>query len=143
MGEHESWEHMRKHLRSMAETIDGAVRKVSPFGSGKARPLADVCETDREVVVRAEVAGVPRDNLSVTLKAGVLTIAGKEPRTDVACCRCLTNERGPAEFSREIVLPSSADPDAEPTATLADGLLTVRLPKGPVTHARTIRVDVQ
>ena len=143
MDEGDTWQQMRRHLRNMADTVDGAVRKVSPFGAGRTRPLVDVCETEREVVVYAEVAGVPREALSVTLKPGVLTIAGKEDRPDCACCESLTRERGPAEFSRDVALPDCVEPEAEPAAALTDGLLTVRVAKRPPAAGKTIRVDVK
>ena len=143
MDERDTWQQMRKHLRTMADTIDGAVRKVSPFGGCRTRPVVDVCETEQEIVVYAEVPGVPRESLSVTLKRGVLTIAGKESGPDCAACQCMTHERGPAEFSRDIPLPDSADLESEPAATLADGLLTVRVARGPSEDATTITVDVQ
>jgi HSP20 family protein len=143
MDEHDTWQQMRKHLRAMADTIDGAVRKVSPFGGSKTRPLVDICETEREIVIYAEVPGVPREGLRVTMKRGVLTISGKEKRADCTACPYLTQERGAAEFSRDIALPDSADMEAEPAASLADGLLTVRVAKGPSETARTITVNVQ
>ena len=143
MDERDTWQQMRKHLRTMADTIDGAVRKVSPFGGCRERPLVDVCETESEVVICAEVPGVPKANLTVTLKRGVLTIAGKESGPCCEGARCLTHERGPAEFSRDIPLPDSADPEAEPAASLVDGLLTVRLPRVPVQDVKTITVNVE
>ena len=143
MEDRDTWRQMRKHLSNMAQTIDSAVRKVSPFGgAGPRRPLVDVCEGEDEIIVYAEVAGVPGDALSVTLKQGVLTIAGREDRTACEGCTYVVNERGPAEFSRDLALPPGADPEAEPVASLSDGLLTVRIPRRPPAEGRTIHVDV-
>ncbi len=145
MEQRDMWQEMRKHFADMADAIDRAVRKVPPFsGLVRAeRPAVNVYETDREVVVQAEVPGVSRESLGVSLQHGVLTIHGKEDRAQFEGLRAVVQERGPAEFCREVTLPPSADQEAEPEAALDNGLLTVRLKKIAPPEARTIDVKVR
>jgi HSP20 family protein len=56
-------------------------------------PAADICETDKEYVVKAELPGVKREDVKVTLDDGVLTIAGerkleKDDRNETAGTAC-------------------------------------------------------
>jgi len=145
MEQRDMWQEMRKHFADMADVIDRAVRKVPPFsGLVRAeRPSVDVYETDVEIVVQAEVPGVPRENLGVSLQRGVLTIRGKEDRTPFEDARAVCQERGPAEFCREVALPASLDEEAEPKAALDNGLLTIRLKKIPPAEVRTVDVEVR
>jgi len=144
MEQSDMWQEMRRHFADMAEAIDRAVRKVPPFSSlvKVGRPPVNVYEADAQVVVQAEVPGVPRENLGVSLQGGVLTIRGKEDRTAFADARAILQERGPAEFCREVALPPSVDVEAEPGAALDNGLLTIRLKKTPPAEAKTIDVEV-
>ena len=145
MEQRDMWQEMRKHFADMADAIDRAVRKIPPFsGLVRAeRPSVNVYETDAEIVVQAEVPGVPRENLGVSLQGGVLTIRGKEDRTTFEEARAICQERGPAEFCREVALPASVDEEAEPQAALENGLLTIRLKKTPPAEAKAIDVEVR
>ncbi len=145
MEQRDVWQEMRRHLSDMADTMDGALRRIPPF-SAFARvdyPPVNIYEAEDAFVVIAEVPGVPKEALSVSLKQGALHIQGKEDRTRVEGQVCVNRERGPAEFSRQIFLPQSVDLDAEPTASLDSGLLTVRLRKKPPQPGKTIPVDVK
>jgi HSP20 family molecular chaperone IbpA len=143
MEPNDMWQEMRKHFADMAQTIDNTVRKVPGLGAfAKGRPAVDVYEAATEFIVCAEVPGVPRDKLSVTVKQGVLTIEGREDRAAWEGLKRVVGERGSAEYCRELQLPAEIDPEAQPTAALNDGVLIVRLPKQPGEQAHTIRVEV-
>ncbi|MHC4480295.1 MAG: Hsp20/alpha crystallin family protein [Planctomycetota bacterium] len=139
----DAWQEMRKHLSDMAETIDGALRKVPPFRTfaRPERPAVNLYELPEEFVVQAEVPGVGKDELSVSQRGRHLVIEGAEDRTRYQDCRCLLDERGPAEFSRELLLPEGADLEAEPAAAVEDGLLTVRIKRSAPQQGKAIRVQ--
>lgn len=136
---------MRKHLSDMADTMDTALRKIPPFKtfSRPEYPPVNIYEAEDAFIVTAEVAGVPKQDLNVTLKEGALVLEGKEDRSRVEAYPCVCRERGPAEFSRHVFLPPAVDVDAEPAASLENGVLTVRLKKRPVPQGKTIPVDVK
>jgi len=147
MAQEDVWQEMRRHLSEMADTVDSALRRIPPF-STFARgqypyPLVNVYEGDAEVIVVAEVPGVRREDLNVSLKSEGLVIAGKEQRSQFESCSCLCRERGPGEFSRRISLPPTVDPKADPVATLENGLLTVRLRKKPPEPGKVVNVEVK
>jgi HSP20 family protein len=143
MQHRDMWDDIARQLSDAAEGLDRAVRRFPPFSAlGRDYPPVNVYETDTEVLVRAAVPGIPRGSLELVMQMGRLTIAGKEDRSAYEGYKAVTVERGPAEFSREIVLPDSVDPEAEPAAVLQDGVLTVRVPKLAPKQARSIDINV-
>ena len=93
------------------------------------RPDVDVFETDTSVVVRAELAGVRNDDLRVTVDGEILRIRGvrrvPEP-SDVRRLHQMEVATGP--FERTVNIPIAFQRDGV-SAHLADGFLTVTLPK--------------
>tara|TARA_B100000029_G_scaffold409047_1_gene410499 strand:+ start:933 stop:1340 length:408 start_codon:yes stop_codon:yes gene_type:complete len=92
-------------------------------------PAVDVYETDdHALVISAELPGVDRDAVSVTLENGVLTIAG-ERRADgeVEDGRVYRSERAYGAFRRSFTLPRRVDAAAV-TAEHKNGTLQIRLP---------------
>ncbi|MHC4591255.1 MAG: Hsp20/alpha crystallin family protein [Planctomycetota bacterium] len=144
MEHRDTWQEMRKHLSDMAAQIDNALRKVPPFSAFRRAgcPPVNLYETDTEFIVQAEVPGVAQEALQVTVKDGALVIEGREDRREYESCACLCEERREAEFRREIDLPDGVDLEAEPGATVSNGLLTVRLKRGRPKEGKTIRVEV-
>ena len=89
----------------------------------------DVHEYEDAIVVRAPIAGVRPEDLDLSLHNDMLTVRGK--RTDIpeeGKHRTLHQECHWGSFSRSVILPVAVRGD-EATATLVDGVLTVRLPK--------------
>jgi len=110
-------------------------------------PRADVYETEDELVVRAEVAGVQRESLSVSLSADrrVLNIRGartEEHVDDRKKTRYYQLEVYFGSFERDIPLPREIMVDADRlSATYRDGFLVVTLPKLPEARiSRTIPI---
>jgi HSP20 family protein len=104
-------------------------------------PAIDVTETPQEIVVQAEVPGMDKKDLDITLSDGLLTIRGeKRAETRSEDSRYLRMERRHGRFSRTLRIADSVDVGAI-DANYKDGLLTVRLPKRPAEERR--RVPIQ
>ncbi len=86
-------------------------------------PNVDILATDEQVIMLVEVPGMTRDDLSVQVEDGVVTIAGERnlPDTDGEFHR---RERRAGRFSRSFALAYDLDP-ATVAAKLEDGLLRV------------------
>ena len=93
-------------------------------------PVIDVLERGKEFVVRVELAGVAKDQVRLRWRDGVLTISGTKRRqaTEQETSRYLCMERAHGHFRRDIAINRAIDFEKS-TATLTDGLLTIRLPK--------------
>ncbi|HEX6998064.1 MAG TPA: Hsp20/alpha crystallin family protein [Gammaproteobacteria bacterium] len=101
-------------------------------------PSVDICENDAEVIVRAEVPGVDKENLDVSITDRTLTIKGrsreeqKEEREDY-----YRREIRSGEFSRSLLLPCEVDAE-KASASLKDGIVELRLPKAAAAQRRRI-----
>jgi HSP20 family protein len=93
-------------------------------------PPVDLVEHDTAYVLTAEVPGMTREQIVLEVSDRDVTIRGTRPAE--TCCpeRYDQLERGQGPFSRAFQLPGAIDADAV-TAELADGILTVTLPKAP------------
>jgi HSP20 family protein len=92
------------------------------------RLAVDVAETDDEIVIRSAIAGVRPEGLEVSLHNDMLTVRGARTAEREPGARMLVQECHWGSFSRSIILPSETDANRI-TATIKDGVLTVRLPK--------------
>ena len=91
-------------------------------------PAVDVYETaDHELVVSAELPGVDRKDVEVTLEEGLLTIAGERKIESVGDGRRYRTERSFGTFSRSFTVPRTVD-IAAVRAEHKDGTLNVKLP---------------
>ncbi|HYQ93081.1 MAG TPA: Hsp20/alpha crystallin family protein [Candidatus Competibacteraceae bacterium] len=104
-------------------------------------PRVDVIDRDEAVVVRAEVPGVDKDNLEVTLSDNTITIKGstsheeKEEKGNYYRC-----EISQGSFARTVALPADVD-GSKAKASFKDGLLEVTLPKVTPAQRHTIKVE--
>ena len=93
-------------------------------------PPVDIYESDtQEVVIKAELPEMKRENISVTFENNILTIKGERTlETEVPRDRFQRFERFYGSFSRSFTLPATVDA-THISATYKDGVLTVRLPQ--------------
>lgn len=98
-------------------------------------PRADVYETDDDLVVRIDIAGVKKESLNVSLSADrrILTLKGVRRERDIdprQKIRYYQLEVYFGAFERDVLLPSDIAIDSERlSASYKDGFLVVTLPK--------------
>jgi HSP20 family protein len=103
-------------------------------------PPVDVTENKEEVVVVAELPGVKKEDVKISLEKGLLTIGGKRGGETLAGdARGLLREQQKGAFSRTVRLPYEVNA-AGVTAELSDGLLRIVLPKAEAARAHEITV---
>ena len=104
-------------------------------------PKLDVIDRDNEVLVRAEVPNVKKEDLDISITGDLFTIKGqtrreeKEEKGDYYRC-----EVSQGSFSRTVTLPAMVD-ETKAKAELKDGMLEVTLPKTEKSKKRAIRID--
>ena len=103
------------------------------------RPPTDVYETDENVVVRVEVAGMKEADLSVSLVDRVLIITGvrQDPSPKVAYHQM---EIRYGDFRTEVFLHWAVEQE-NIVATYSDGFLQVMLPKVGARRVRVVQVN--
>lgn len=102
-------------------------------------PAVDLAETADAYLIKAELPGLTRDQLRISIHDGKLTLQGRR-EARVACEHYHQVERGHGEFSRTFALPVSANTDGI-VAELADGVLTVTVPKSEALRTRQVAVS--
>jgi len=105
-------------------------------------PRVDISETDDEYIVRAEVPGVSKDDIKVTIKDNVLTISGEKKQEKEAKGENFHRiERVYGSFTRTFTLPGAVKVD-KVEAKFKDGVLTIKLPKVEEAKPKEIEVKV-
>jgi HSP20 family protein len=113
--------------------------KETPFGPSFT-PAIDIFDEKDTIVVKAELPGIKSDDVKVTVEHNVLTITGERKLEQAEKREGYHRvEREYGSFSRSFTLPSSVDAD-HVEADLADGVLTVRVPKKPAPEPKSIEV---
>lgn len=105
----------------------------------------DLSETEADLVVRASVPGFKREDITVDIHDGVLTIGATmneetEEQSGEGRERYYRRERRTGSVSRRIALPVAVKEEAA-KATLNDGVLELRLPKDGSTGPRRIAIS--
>ena len=106
-------------------------------------PPVDIFQTgDHELVLKAELPDMNREDIEIGIENFVLTISGeKKASTDVKDDQYHHIERRYGSFSRSFSLPQTVDPN-KVSAEYKNGVLTVKLPLREEAKPRSIKVDV-
>lgn len=106
-------------------------------------PAVDIFETDsHDLVVRAELPGLNRDDIEVTVENGTLILKGEKTfDAEIKEEQYRRIERSYGSFHRSFTLPNTVDTN-KVSADFKNGVLTVKLPFREEAKPRTINVEV-
>ncbi len=105
-------------------------------------PSLDVYEEKDDVVVKAELPGMKKEEIEVTVSGDVVTIKGeKKQEEEVKEKDYYRRERTYGSFSRSVALPSEVKGD-QVKASFKDGVLEVRMPKTEEAKAKAVTVKI-
>ena len=106
-------------------------------------PPVDIYETDgHDLVVKAELPDLGRENIEVTVENNTLTIRGERTLpADIKEEQFRRVERQYGTFSRSFTVPNTVDA-SKVSADYRNGVLTVKLPFRDEAKPRTVKVDV-
>jgi HSP20 family protein len=121
--------------------VTGLVR-----GAGEAtpwKPAADIAETDKEYLVRAELPGVGKENVKIDVQDDVLTISGERKlENEQADENRIRVERFYGSFSRSFALPQNVD-TSNIRAESKDGVVLVHIPKKSASKPEPVSIEVK
>jgi HSP20 family protein len=104
-------------------------------------PSIDVIDHDDHVLVRAEIPGVNKDDLKVSISENVLTIKGDTQREEKKQTGdYFRHEIARTSFARSVTLPVAVDA-SKVTAALTDGILEVTVGKADGAKRRSVKVQ--
>jgi HSP20 family protein len=104
-------------------------------------PAVDIVEDKEEFLLRAELPGVPKENIKVEVKENRLTVSGNKEsfrKENQGEYRYVESSFG--AFSRSFELPRNVH-GADIKAEYANGVLTLRIPKAKEALARSIEIQ--
>ncbi len=106
-------------------------------------PRLDVVERDNEFVVKAEMPGMKKDDIDVSLENGVLTITAetKTETEEKEGNRVIRQERRYGKYLRSLRLGKEID-EKQVKASYKDGILELVLPKAEEVKPKKIAVNV-
>jgi len=130
-------EDMSDLMRSFFEEWD------LPFGLSRREgwwPAIDIAENQEAVEVRAELPGMKREDIDISVLGNILSITGeKKESTEDKQKDFYHAERRYGTFRRDITLPTGVEPD-KISANYSNGILTVTVPKSEQAKPRRIEV---
>jgi HSP20 family protein len=110
---------------------------------GEWSPSVDVAEKDGEIVVTAELPGVTKDDVDITITNDILTVKGeKKEEKEVKKENYHRVERSYGSFQRAIPLPTGVKGD-EAKANYKDGVLRIIVPKSEEAKPKQIEINVE
>jgi len=149
-------EFLREMDRMFEDFKKGFEYMLAPIRTGWMRPwlpvlklpesreaCADIIDAGNEYRICAEVPGIPKEKLDITITPRSIEISG-EARTDIREEKegFVRQERGYSKIHRSLTFPDEVVPD-KAEAALKDGLLEIRVPKKTPTEVKKHRVQIK
>jgi len=104
-------------------------------------PAVDIFEKDHNLLIRAELPGLKREDIEISMENGVLTLHGERKReSEVEESNAYRLERIYGAFTRSFSLPTTVD-SSKIQAVYKDGVLEVTVPK--LEAAKPKKVQIQ
>ena len=123
----------------MTEATDRSAEPESTRDVPVYRAPADIRDTGKSVVLTLEMPGVGRDDIDIDLERRVLTVRGRGRLTSPEGYRLVHAEYGEGDYERVFTLSQEID-EASIQAELANGVLTLTLPRAEASKPRRIEV---
>jgi HSP20 family protein len=129
---------LRRRMDDMFRGYDQPWREAQAFTAGS-WPRVNLYDTGAEMVVYAAVPGMSDKDIQINAAGDVITISGQRKVEAPEGYSVHRSERGNVTFSRSFTLPCKVDLE-KTTATVKDGMLTIRLTKAAEAQPRQITV---
>lgn len=104
-------------------------------------PAVEIVESDEEIALTAELPGLEEKDVKINVEDNLLSLSGERTVEKNEEGRYVRSERWYGKFSRSFRLPETADLE-NINAKLANGVLTVTVPKKEEAKPRQIEVKV-
>ena len=106
-------------------------------------PVVDIEETELNYMIRAELPGLSKEKVKVTVEDGVLTLSGERDLERKVEGKTFHHiERSHGTFTRSFTLPENAEAESV-SANYKDGLLEIRVAKSEEALPKSIEVRVE
>jgi HSP20 family protein len=122
----------------------------APFGLSRMRtaaeeivPAVDIFESNGDVVLKAELPGINKEDIDITLNDGFITISGeKKKESEIKKKDYYKWESSYGSFCRSFALPAEIQRD-KVKSIYKDGILEVRMPKSEAAKSKEVKIPIQ
>ena len=122
--------------KNIAKTEEKNIEKTRELRS--AIPAVDIYENDNEIMLHADMPGVVKDDVSVTIDNGTLSLSGLRKLKSKGVSSWA--EFGDVEYVRTFSVPQTIDVE-KVKAELKDGVLRLHLPKSEAARPKQIEIN--
>ncbi len=134
-----------EEISRMQDHLSQLFSELSPSGEMKTldtlSPMMDVQEKDAEIVVKADMPGVDKEDVEIDIKNNMLYInANTHRETEEEKEGYVMRERAFSRFARTFSLPANVIADGA-KAKLEDGVLTINIPKAEIEEKQKILIE--
>jgi HSP20 family protein len=116
------------------------VKPLRYTNTAAARLPLDVAEQDDAYTLRADLPGIKREDINVSIDGASVSIAAERKEQAAPGTRALLNERGYGRIARSVQLAQEVDA-TKAEARYNDGILELRLPKKSATAVRQLTIQ--
>ena len=139
----EPFREMESMLRDYSPFFGRALSRRSEEEFSNWRPVANITETDKEFLIKAELPEVKKEDVKITLEDGVITISGERKKeSESANENEIRVESFYGNFTRSFALPDNVDMKAI-SAESKDGVLKVHVPKSAAQKQEPRKIEVK
>ncbi len=130
----------RKELDRLFEDIFGSPAE-GEVGLTQWYPPVDVKEDEKAFYVTADLPGLKKEDINISLEGNRLCISGeRKVESETKGNNFHFIERGYGRFSRSFTIPSTVDPDGI-SASYKDGILSIELPKNEEVKPKKVEIQ--
>jgi HSP20 family protein len=132
-------EHLERAYQRVFGNAPGSPGWCTPY----MEPPVDVYQTETHVVVLMEIAGIPREEIEISVDGRDMLIRGERKPLPGRPNRSYSQmEIAQGAFQRQVLLPAEVNPEAL-EAVYKDGILEIVLPKAAPARGRQLRIVVR
>jgi HSP20 family protein len=135
-----------KELQDVRVNLDQFVDKVfgkSTWETAVWNPSVDIYENEESIVIKAELPGVAKENVTINLTGDTLSISGKTAKIEETQKEnYYRKEIREGSFTRTFTIPCPIERN-QVKATQKDGILEITLPKAEEAKAKEVSISVE
>jgi len=129
-----------RDLSNLRREIDSVFNRTGYTGRNSF-PLVNLYETSEDLKLVAELPGLTRENIDITLHNDTLTLKGhRDEKNYGEKVTALRQERSTGQFTKDFRLPIALEKD-KISATFSDGMLTITIPKAEEAKPKKIMIQ--
>ncbi len=134
---------MQREIDRMFDRFRGGVADDGSVSTSLVAPAVDIIERQNDYTIKAELPGVKKEDVKITVQNGVLTIRGEKKQEEEKKGENYHRvERSYGSFQRSFTLPNSVSSE-KIEASYDNGVLSVTLPKVEEAKPKEIEVRVK